>query len=207
MASNSLYSKLDLDFSIRRKELHILKSNIAQNDLNMRSALLRSFIPLLYAHFEGFIKISASSYLKHINLLRLKNSELNDTFLAYSMNTTSRLSELDRVTKVINFLRTKHNNRARLSVKKIIDTKSNLNAAIFESICVRVGFDWSYYKHKSEIIDSLVNLRNKIGHGEHNLPDFETVTIYHDEIIVIMGMFKTEIENSCALESYKINNH
>ena len=88
-----LLKKLDDEFSWRRKELSLLKSKIPTIKNSLQSAMLRSALPLLYAHWEGFVKLTMSYYLEHVSRKYLKHSELQVKFIALSLQ--NKIGELE----------------------------------------------------------------------------------------------------------------
>ena len=78
---DGLSKKLYEEFSWRRKELTLLKSKIPIEKNSVQSAMLRSALPLLYAHWEGFVKLTMSYYLEFVSRKHLKHNELNLTYL------------------------------------------------------------------------------------------------------------------------------
>src|SRR6266436_545162 len=76
---------LAADLIWRRKELTALRflSSKARQPDEQRS-LLRASVPLLYAHWEGYIKRSSAVYLEFVAWQRLRNNELSAHFLALS---------------------------------------------------------------------------------------------------------------------------
>uniref|UniRef100_UPI0004A3AE3E MAE_28990/MAE_18760 family HEPN-like nuclease n=1 Tax=Vibrio parahaemolyticus TaxID=670 RepID=UPI0004A3AE3E len=63
----ALVDKLDKELSWRRLEISAIKTGIRKAKGNVCKAYIRSAIPLVYAHWEGFIKESASLYLEFVS--------------------------------------------------------------------------------------------------------------------------------------------
>jgi len=51
------------------------------------SALIRSGICILYAHWEGFVKLASNSYLEYVAMQKLRYDQLSSNFLALAMKT------------------------------------------------------------------------------------------------------------------------
>jgi hypothetical protein len=65
-----LSDQMDRDMNWRLKELSDMKDAIRRADSTTRQALLRAFIPLMYAHWEGHVRFCATKYFQHIALRR-----------------------------------------------------------------------------------------------------------------------------------------
>uniref|UniRef100_UPI0024BA338C MAE_28990/MAE_18760 family HEPN-like nuclease n=1 Tax=Mesonia mobilis TaxID=369791 RepID=UPI0024BA338C len=80
-----LSDKVIGEFSWRRKELTLLKNKIPLVKNPLQSAMIRATLPLLYAHWEGFVKVSLSYYLEYVSYKGLKHNELKTQFIALSL--------------------------------------------------------------------------------------------------------------------------
>ena len=73
---SQLSDKLSEEIAWRKKELIYIKSLIEKNRYkSVESTLIRSGTALLYAHWEGFIKNAATSYVEFVARQNLKYSE------------------------------------------------------------------------------------------------------------------------------------
>lgn len=204
---DGLTTKLSDELGWRRKELTIIKNKIPRDKNAIQAALLRSAIPLLYAHWEGFVKVTLTCYLEYVSNKHLRNDELQYPFVALSLqNIVGQLgvnSIIDK-TKIIQSLFVEHSKRSNIPKKNIINTKSNLKFDVFQEILYILNLDESHYSSKKDLINDLVDMRNHIAHGEYLIIDYHTYIIYHNDIIALFEAIKTEIENSALLEGYKI---
>ncbi len=85
--AEELNDKLSKDLIWRKKELSEVKSLIETKTFSSskHKALIRSGICLLYAHWEGFVKLAANSYLEYVRMQKLSYEELASNFLALAM--------------------------------------------------------------------------------------------------------------------------
>lgn len=202
----NLSSKLDEEFSWRRKELSLLRSHIPIVKNPLQSAMLRSALPLLYAHWEGFVKLSMSYYLEHVSLKYLKNSELNTRFLTLSMQNKMidlNTNNFEVRVKIIELLFSDIEKRSNIPKKNIINTKSNLKHDVLSEILFLLDLQDKHIDNKKELINDLVAARNHIAHGEEDRIEYTTFIEFYEDIIALMSYLKTKIENSAILESYK----
>ncbi len=87
--------------------------------------------------------------------------------------------------------------------KDIISTASNLSSEILREITSILGIDFSPYSTKSVLIDTkLLKTRNEIAHGEYSIFDREEYIELHAEIIAMLDLFRTQIENAAINEDY-----
>ena len=83
-----LVEKLDRKHSIRRKELTALDLSIKSADTETTiCTLLRASVPIIYSHWEGFVKESADLYVQHVYSQNKTGSEINTNFLLWLLRT------------------------------------------------------------------------------------------------------------------------
>ncbi len=203
---DGLTTKLAEELAWRRKELTIIKNKIPTDRSPVQSAFLRSAIPLLYAHWEGFVKVTLSYYLEYVANKYLKHNELQYSFVALSLQ--NRLGQLDvnsivSKTKIVESLINDFSKQSNIPKKNVINTKSNLKFDVFEEILFILDLNDSYFKSKESLINDLVDTRNHIAHGEYLKVDYETYLEFHDDIIALLENIKTKIENCALEEKYK----
>lgn len=199
---------LENEFAWRIQEIDNLKKMIPNANSIQTRSLLRAGIPILYAHWEGFVKKSSEAYLNFVTNQGLSYNELKSCFIIFGLK-----KEIEQLTdtkasikniRVTDFLLKELNNKAKLFYKGIINTQSNLNSALFEEIITSIGIDATSYKLKYKLIDeSLLKRRNQIAHGEYLDIDIQGYRNLSDEVIALIRHYKTDIENSISLESYK----
>lgn len=205
---DQLNDKLSEEIAWRKKELIYLKTVIAkEKDKSTQPVLLRSGITILYAHWEGCIKNSATSYIEFVARQNLNYADLSSNFLALViqqqfMNNPS-LSELAKCSNVAELVKYNLNTQSFIQWKETIKTKSNLNSSVLKEIINILGLDYSFYLTKEKIIDeTLLRTRNEIAHGERSLISFERYSELHYEIINLMDLFKNQIENAACSKAY-----
>lgn len=202
-----LANKIDDEFSWRRKELTLIKSKIPTEINSWQSAMIRTSIPILYAHWEGFIKLAMSYYLEFVSNKYLKHNELNSKFIALSLQ--NKIGELNinsfgTKVKTIDFLFSEFSKRSNIPKKNIINTKSNLSFDVLKEILFILDLDDKHFDSQKDLIDSLVDVRNHIAHGEYKLMDYKTCLEFFVDIISLMEYVKTVIENNALLQKYKV---
>ncbi len=207
-----LNQRLTDDLIWRKKEISDLKSLIETRSFSTskHNAVLRSGVTLLYAHWEGYIKTAATSYLEFVARQRLTYDELAINFVAIAMKfKLAEASETNKATvftEVANFMLTQTNQKISIPYEDVVSTASNLSSSILREIVCLLGLDYSFYETKEVIInEQLLKRRNGIAHGEFLLLDREEYQQLHDEILGMMENFRTQIENNASLRLYLRN--
>lgn len=205
----NLSDSLSEDLAWRKKELSELKTLIEQNSFSSgrHQALLRSGVTILYAHWEGFVKRAATSYLEFVAMQRLRYDELSSNFIALAMkaklNQATETNKATIFTEVAEFLITKLPERSSVPYKDVIQTGSNLSSSILKEIVCLLGLDYSAYETKQVVIDEkLLSKRNNIAHGEYLLLDRQAYLELHSQVIEMMENFRNQIENCASRKSY-----
>ncbi|WP_312364728.1 MAE_28990/MAE_18760 family HEPN-like nuclease [Sphingobacterium sp.] len=200
-----LTNKLTDEFAWRRKELKVLKDKIPSTGGSLQAAMLRSSVPLLYAHWEGFVKVAMSCYLEHVSRKYVPNNVLTPKFLALSLQ--NKLGDFietsfESKAKIIELLFVDYSKKSNIPKKNIINTKSNLRFDVLKEILFLLDLEDSHIDGHKELINDLVDTRNHIAHGEYNSVDFKTYASIHDDVIALMEYLKTKIENNAVQKKY-----
>ncbi|MBN1366178.1 MAG: hypothetical protein JW976_15340 [Syntrophaceae bacterium] len=208
--TNDLCSFISADLAWRKKELSTLinySTGTSTNSID-QLVLTRCGVALLYAHWEGFIKIATNAYLAFLKMQRLRNDQIKPNLLTLSMlhsvNFSSESNKYSEYGKITDFYLLNMTSHARFPFKNGLDTKSNLSSTVLKEFLWCLGLDYSPYETKEKLIDTrLVNRRNHIAHGQYLDIGIEDFKEMRDSIIVILESIKTEIENSAINGSYK----
>lgn len=195
---------IDHEYSWRRHELTNLRNNAFSAKKTIKTSLLRSFVPLLYAHWEGLIKQLSVAVLEYIVHRGFRYSELKSTFRAYAIAEYSRENPLKQFSACVSFLsEVDYSAAIKIDPHKYIDASSNLNAKVLKDFASKLGIDYSLYATKENFInETFVKLRNGICHGERIDVDESTCESLYREITELMQLFKNQIENHVSQESF-----
>lgn len=132
---NELQNILDGDFSWRLKEIASLKLIVRGTSQINKKTAIRASIPLLYGHWEGFIKNSATNYLSYVNGRSLKYSELKSCFIVFGVK--KKITELSNSKTsnisiaALEFLQKELTTTANLKIESAIRTEFNLSSEVF----------------------------------------------------------------------------
>ncbi len=200
---------VDNELSWRKRELTTLRFMIgkARRDHEKR-LLLRAGICILYAHWEGFIKSVARSYVSFVAMRGLRYCDLAPNFIALGLRSDILTAGQSRRATVHTELTTKFlsglSERASIDWEHAVDTQSNVNSKVLQDILRTLGLDDKDYLTKGHLIDErLLGNRNMVAHGgrlDIEQDDYDTV---HDEIIQLVEWFRTDVENAAIQGSYR----
>lgn len=202
---DDLSAQLDAEIAWRRKELILIKNYIPDNSSPKQDATIRFSVPILYAHFEGFVKQTTEMYLKYVASRYLKHSDLQSQFIALSLTKKINLLEVKNIqdkTKIIDFIITESQKTSNILTKNVIQTKSNLRFDVLRDILFIIGIQEDQFLKYESLVDDLVDARNYIAHGEFKKVDKATFDIMFGDIQQLMIDLKTEIENSATGGKY-----
>jgi len=200
---------LDEEFAWRLKEIADIKSAIKGVELTSQKSIIRAGVPILYAHWEGFVKICSETLVNYIDRQGIILRRLRPCYIVFGVkkliselqNSNNALNNIE----VVNFFLNNLDSRADLSVSGELSTGSNLSSIVFERIATSIGVDAGRYETKYVLIDtSLVNRRNKIAHGDYLDLDSASFADLANEVIGLLRSFRIDIENIVTTESFKI---
>ena len=204
---DQLTNLISEDYAWRRKELKLINDQVSSKPSAIQSAALRFSVPILYAHWEGFVKKSTEIYLEYVAKKHLKHNELKPQFIALSLSKklgSLEIKNLGEKAKTVEFLINGFDKNSNILTTNVIQTKSNLKYYIFKEILFIIGIDESKFSGYESLINDLVDARNNIAHGDFLRVDYKTYQIMFSEIQDVMSSLKTEIENSALSEEYKL---
>lgn len=207
ITAEKLFTFLDEDSIWRKKELAFLKSIALSNQSKpQQDTVVRSGVAVLYAHWEGFVKTSACSYLSYISIRRLPFEQLTNNFTAVKIRQLvgdiSSFNKFSKRKEIVDFVQNGLSEYCVLS-PDIINTQSNLNSHVFKEIVHTLGLDYSPYETKEKLIDEkLVHNRNYIAHGRYLTMQIQDYFDLEKEVLGLMDIFKDQISNATALKSY-----
>lgn len=203
--SSELMAALDKELSWRRLELSSLYLLMQSAQGNEKSALIRSLVVMLYAHWEGFIKSSSEIFINYINRQYIKHCDVKNNFAAASLkniiNSLRDTNKYSLITKL--YAQVIESGENTVEISATVETKSNLKKEIFEEIIHLLGFSFDRYDTSLNFINSLVNDRNSIAHGEFLPINESKYKEMEEKTLSIMEMFKEDIQNSCTARSFK----
>lgn len=166
----------------------------------------RMCVPMVYAHWEGYVVSSLKLLIDYLNELKLLASDIPTKLVVVGLGDTYRsLSGKQSFSQRIEFTeRFRNLLLATVKFNKQINTKSNLKSGVLEDLCDMYGFDFARFSDVTGDIDRLVNIRNSIAHGENSfVVNMDNVKKYIDSVTTAMDIFREEIEVFLVREGYR----
>lgn len=173
-----------------------------------QAALLRAGVPLIYAHWEGFVKAASEVYLEFVSNQHLRYEELASCFVVFAAKKhVASIVQSTRASiniEVVDFFRNSSGKPANISLSNAVNTESNLSSVVFKNIAASIGIKTERYAAYSNLLDqSLLERRNKIAHGEYLDIDAVSFGKLADEVLGLLRMYKTDIENLASTSAYR----
>ena len=206
--SEELANRLDSDIAWRKRELFNIGALLASVREHQQRVLLRSAICILYAHWEGFMKNTALSYLEYVSTRRLRYQGLTLNFWALSLRNSFVSAGQTRRTSIhlsaLESILSYGGSKFTKLTPDAIDTLSNLNSTVLSDMLSAVGVDAEPYLQYRVLLDErLLNNRNSIAHGSELLIDTQDYVELHGVVVSLMDRFKDDIQNAVAMRSYR----
>ncbi len=207
---NQLLEKIGLERVWRIREIAALRAECFgrhASEQTMR-ALRRSFVPIAYAHWEGFVKKTAHYYLEYVAMQNLRLGELNYPivsihlwkYCSHQLEKQKHFSLTDVCASVANDA----GQRIRLHYEDVLPSTANLNSKTLRDVCDTLGVPFLRFETKAKFIDeALLGRRNHIAHGEVQDIDEVEVEELKTEVVSLIDAFRTEVENAAILEAFK----
>lgn len=186
MTANELREELEEELRWRQEELFFFKNQLNNIPSEEDSCRYRkSLVFLLYAHFEGYVKIALQTYINYLNSQSLHQKDvipalaaagMHKEFLAYE-NLDRKCSvfrtrlpndtSLHRFYRRVDFIEQmgEFQNRICHLDDNLIDTESNLWYVVLQKNLYKLGISITLFEEYASDIDALVNRRNSIAHG------------------------------------------
>ncbi len=177
---------------------------------------LQSSIPTIYSIWEGFVKSILKSLLKFLDTKNIQPSNISQELLVWSLSekikNLKQSEDFKKQMKHSQILLAELDKKVKFSKIKI-DTKSNLNNRVLKELCVNFGiFNIEDFFSKDELDElfRLVDIRNKLSHGEENaiiIESLDDIQKYIVLVIKLMDNWISLIDNFLLNEKFLLKNN
>lgn len=201
-------------YSSREWRIHELENlkliamkHFYKEDVNLAIQYYRMCIPYIYAHWEGYIVETFRLLIEYLNGLDLEKQKVIPELQTFAVLKNLRpLAGKQGFEQCQQFVVQFGNDYKRplLISYDNFSTNSNLNYKQLTTIFLWFGLDVQLDSYKSNI-NSLVNQRNRIAHGENSINiSFEAISKYIEDINAIFDVLLLAIENYVSDERYLV---
>jgi len=159
--------------NLDRRRLEITKLRrvlLTHTGKPLEGTVVNMSVPMLYAHWEGYVKEVCQLYLEHIEISVTTAKQLQPALLGYLW--TPKLKPImgglsfDRRKVVAECALVDVNHPIRFAdAEKAINTRSNLNFSALEAVANDLCLDISSLMPQKHHLDAIVQMRNTIAHG------------------------------------------
>ncbi len=194
--------------SWRKKELIDFYAMAQLGSGARQGSLCRAGVVLLYAHWEGFIKESASLYLAYtsynIKQRSMSFDKLSPHFAALALGSSltvhsdaSIVPFLSRASKMLS----QPSQVPELFSWSLLRTDSNLSSVVLRKLLLTLQFDVSVFELRSRLIDErLLAPRNRIAHGDRFPVTIDDYGSTQTAVLELLDIFRNQIENAVAAD-------
>lgn len=187
MNLEQIWVEVEEDLQWRMDEIRFLSNHLINlPSEESKDKFRRSVALMLYAHFEGYCKFLFLTYIKAVNQEALTCKDVNFALAASSMSRIfsqlrnpdgkseffrrllpeeGKLHRFARDVEFIENMQALEQTPVNIS-DEIASTESNLKPIVLSKILYYLGFDHESFKALEGDIHKLLNMRNKIAHGE-----------------------------------------
>jgi len=207
---NNLIDELYLNKEWRIEEIKKIGMTIRNYiDIKTQPIFFRSLIPMIYAHWEGFVVSSVKKYFECLNIYDLSIEDMDINYIATALEekleNIIKSQKFDKRKKHLKILLSCLNDKVKFDNKKI-NTKSNLNFDILMIICEKLKFDKNKFIDYKLDLNELVNIRNSIAHGDTPAFEFKSYEEIEKYVFLIENLmldFISEIEDIFMNKKFK----
>ncbi|WP_044311095.1 MAE_28990/MAE_18760 family HEPN-like nuclease, partial [Pseudomonas syringae] len=152
----------------RRSELtSVMRVVSAHKSTPLENTAATMAVPVIYAHWEGFVKELLTLYLTYVEANRLPPEFVQPHIFAYSLKSKIKLlgesGSVERCAEFSSWVIETLSNPLKFDDKSV-DTQSNLSYANLSSLCETLYIDVTEIAQSKRHINSLVHRRNNIAH-------------------------------------------
>jgi hypothetical protein len=201
---------VDAELSWRIRELSDVKQAAREGHPSYRPALRKAALPLVYAHWEGYIKFVAESYLRYVAARKLRLSRLSTelhsaalhSFFERHFGSKPGFSERPHIASQIVSIQQMI---FKAVPKDCVNTGSNLSSSRTAEICSLIGIKFEDLGIEADWLDKqLLDKRNHIAHGAEKSVTEDELNGAIARVIEGMRSMKIMAETLVSNESFRL---
>jgi hypothetical protein len=190
----------------RREEITHVRRVVAElRETTLAQTTMLMAIPMLYAHWEGFVKESVELYIEYIEKQPVAPARLNPIVFSFAIRKSLALliksGSVDRISDFAKWMMAMITTPIKFE-DKTIETRANLSFANLKALCETLSIDVAGIEDKRRNLDGLVHRRNNIAHTGRP-PNFDQSIVEGDANLVIdlISTFE-KILKECVVASH-----
>jgi hypothetical protein len=209
---SDILTRIDGSYVLRLSELEYLKTLVFKSKGAVQASAARAAYPMIYAHWEGFVKEATLAYLEYVanavKIKRLKKSRVMPSLLSgwawcsgvKGGNPTLQIF-LDGTLATVFDVRA----FPKMELSPIPKSKGIMDSQLFKQLCRLIALDYSRFATREKFIDEvLAGRRHAIVHGSLNTISANEFDDARTESLALMKQYKDEIENLVATDGFTL---
>jgi len=193
----------------RRQEIGLVQRVVAnETGTTLEQTASIMALPILYAHWEGFVKETVGEYIDFVEKQDLDPSQAHPTIFSFAMR--KRLKTLiasgstERMTDFASWVVSTAGGPVRFEDKKV-ETGGNLSYNNLKDLCDNLKIDVARLEDDKRKIDALVNRRNNIAHtGRPQRLNRGDVTQDATLVMKLIETFEAILRECVDAERYRV---
>lgn len=182
---------------------------VALFDGELEATGIAAAIPLLYAHWEGYVRESIQLYLDYIEQCNMRFRDLDLAALAFAWDSELRkLSGGHNHAKAAAFLLFGSSNWSKPvkfgDIERAVDLKSNAGSKVIASLANQLCVDLQSIQAMGAHLDDFVEVRNRIGHGKTFKVNRKNLFMYAQLMRQLVLLFEAALLAAVSSRSFCI---
>jgi hypothetical protein len=196
----------------RREEISLIQRVVANEEgtiLEQVASIMA--LPVLYAHWEGFVKEVVEEYIEFVEKQDIEPSQAHPTIFSFAMRKRLKVlihsGSVERLTDFATWIVSSAVGPVRFEDKSVV-TGGNLSYNNLKNLCDSLRIDVAKLDSDKKKIDALVNRRNNIAHTGRP-PKLDRGDVAEDAVLVLrlIETFEAILRECVDAEQYRILQH
>ena len=193
----------------RREEISLIQRVVAnEEDTVLEQTASIMALPVLYAHWEGFVKETVGEYIEFLEAQNLEPSQAHPTIFSFSMKKRLKAlassGSIERMTDFASWVVSSTSGPMRFEDKSV-STGGNLSYNNLKDLCDNLRIDVVKLETDKRKIDALVNRRNNIAHtGRPQRLGRSDVKTDADLVLRLIETFEAILRECLDAEPYRL---